>query len=133
MDKIGAFTLGHTNANDTNDAKDGSSVDDPMGVNDINGTDEGNEDNHVARQYDLLGIPVLSAEQADAQVLGISESTAHILLLPSSDAQRRQLVLKLLQNFKDLWLVPLNVEEVGCSVLRLAAVSPTRSSLPRMQ
>jgi hypothetical protein len=104
-----------------------------MGVNDINGMNEGNEDNHVARQYDLPKIPILSSGQVDAQVLGIRESTARGLFLPSSDAQRRQLVLKLLQNFKDLWLVPLNVEEVGCSVLRLAAVSPTRSSLPRMQ
>lgn len=129
MDKTVAFIPGHTNANDT---KYGNDADDRMGVNGINGADEGDEENHVARQYDLLEIPVLSAEQADAQVLGLLESTAHILFLPSLDAQRRQLVLKLLQKIKDLRLVPLDVEKVGCSVLRLAAMSPSRSSLPRM-
>lgn len=88
MDKDVGFTQRHANANDGNDADDGNHVDDRMGVNDMNGADGGHEDSHAAGQYDLPKIPILPAGQADAQVLGIRESTAHGLFLPSSDAGR---------------------------------------------
>jgi hypothetical protein len=132
MDKDVGFTQRHANANDRNVANVWNYVDDRMGADDMNGANEGNEDNHVARRYDLPTIPILSAEQADVQVLGTFRVDCSRSLLPNSDALRRQLVLLLLQRIGYLRLIPLTVEEVRCSVLRLAAVSPSRSSLPRM-
>jgi hypothetical protein len=70
MDKDVGFTQRHANANDRNVANVWNYVDDRMGADDMNGANEGNEDNHVARRYDLPTIPILSAEQADVQVLG---------------------------------------------------------------
>ena len=82
----------------------------------------------------LRDIPILSEEEADAQVWGILRTLDHNAASdfpPSCYDELYRLVEFVLTRSGDLALVPLNIPEVTQSVLRLAKVSLTRAFLTR--